>query len=604
MKYSKKIFACFFGIVAFSSLQSIYAEKIDITKHTQNESNRYILKLNDANKSTIDGYNRFNEIFIKKFGKNNFELRLLVNNTYLLTINYNKIKKNRSVSHKYIQNLLEELRSDPALKYITKDRIGVFNPVPEPNYDHSLVDIFNVKFKINDLTNNSLDHSAQWDEFQAPEGVLLESKPNTSDGAWSYTNNIETNPGLSQTTVAVLDTGIEYNDNLAYNIVKHPNTDKFFGWNFSTDDNDLSDSTEGYHGTHVAGTIAANGPNIMGMGPLLKVLPVKICDSSGMFYESNVIRGIYWAIGEPVDGVPLNIYPAKVINMSFGIDEYVGKEVDECSPAVQEAIDYARDKGVVVVVAAGNSNKEHDLGSPGGCKGTIRVASTGPTGLRSYFSNYGSGISFSAPGGDKRFGQAGGILSTVKAQTGINNTGFDYYQGTSMASPHVAGLAGLVYSVSDSKYDYTAKQVEKILYTTTHDFGKSFEEESACVGSKSCGHGIINAKNAVEAAIANYDNLFSSPSFEFLDLKEDQNCKNGKLSPSKDKIIKPEGTWVLDETSKICQSQIQYTHPVISFDAEKYIVKASYGHVIYNLDLSTSFSFCHQVGYDGMGCYR
>ncbi len=598
MEYSKKVFACVFGLIVTSSLMGVYANNPDTSNYTNKKHERYIVKINDIN-SNYRNFDNISNIFSKRLGKDNYKLKLLTNNTYSLEINDNTIGLNKSVNH-----IIDELKLNPTIKYIIKDRVGFFKPVPDPQSEYALVKLLNSKLGLKNLDNKRLDHSVQWDQFQIPEGVFLESTPYAYDGAWAYTGLYENRRDYFPVIVAVLDTGIEYNDNLARNIVKDPNNNEFFGWNFSSNDNDLSDETGGFHGTHVAGTIAAHGTSIMGMGPMLQVLPVKICDATGMFYESNVIKGIYWAIGEPVDGVPINHYPAKVLNMSFGIDEYVGKEVDDCSPAVQEAIDFARDKGVVVIVAAGNSNKDYDLGSPGGCKGAIRVASTGPTGLRSYFSNYGHDISYAAPGGDKRFGQAGAILSTVKAGNGINDSGFDYFQGTSMAAPHVAGLAGLVFSVGDSVNNYTARQVEKILYTTTHDFGKGFEEESSCVGNKSCGHGIINAKNAVETAIANYSNLFSSPSADFLDLQDDSDCRNGMLVPSKDKILKPEGTWVLDETSKICQSSLSYTHPTISYDVVKDLVKASYGRVVYTLDVSKNFSSCQQIGYDGMGCNR
>jgi serine protease len=543
-------------------------------------SEKFIIKFNE-------GYLLENKALIKNklyelTGNSDLNLEKIVNNTYSLNLNKSDDEN---------QSILKQIKSDKNIKYIVKDRIGYFKPVPQTVPTFSFIN--------GNLLNYSLDHSAQWDEFKAPQGVFLESKPNLVDGAWRYsTGSTADNPVI----VAVLDTGIEYHDNLTRNIVKNVESTNDFGWNFSANNDDLSDETESYHGTHVAGTIAGHGPNVLGMGTALRVLPVKVCNAEGMFFESNVIKSIYWAIGEPVEGAPVNPYPAKVINMSFGIDEYVGKEADDCSQAVQEAIDYARSKGVVMVVAAGNSNMEYDLGSPAGCTGTIRVASTGPTGVRSYFSNYGHGITIAAPGGDKRFGIAGGILSTVKQGEGLDNSGYDFYQGTSMASPHVAGLAGLLYSINDLTRNYTGQDIEKLLYTTSHDFGISYSSESSCRGKKSCGHGIINANNALEAGLANYDILFSSPTVELLELTPDVNCRNSLVSPSKQQIIKAEGTWILVEDNVTCQNELDFTHPTLSIDTEKREIFAKYNHVVYKLNYQ--HNQCEQIGYDGVGCFK
>lgn len=583
----KRIYSIFYylltSILALSASMSISAEP-----------QKYIIKLKSNN--LLNSVNAKQQIAgIANLDQDKLKVASIANNTFSLSID------SINQSDFYIQNIFNLIKFNPQVSFITKDRVGYFNPIEDPEKDLELVNLFEQKFS-NQHLSNDLNHSLQWDEFNGPEGVFLESAPGLNDGAWQMTHGSSMDP--FDVVVAVLDTGIEYNTDLDANVVKHPITNNYFGWNFSANNDDLSDETGGFHGTHVAGTIAAAGPNVMGMGPELKILPVKIPDSTGMFYESNVIKAIYWAIGETVDGVDINPRPAKVINMSFGIDEYIGKEVDECSPAVQEAIDYAREKGVIIVVAAGNSNMEHDLGSPGGCKGALRVASTGPTGLRSYFSNYGEGVSFAAPGGDKRYGMHGGILSTVKHETGQDNSGYDFYQGTSMAAPHVAGLAGLIYAANSSSDLYiTAKDVEEIMYATTHDFAHGLNGEYSCVGEKSCGHGIINARSAIETVLANYDIIFSSPTSDFLGKKTDD-CRSDLAKPKHNNIIKPEGEWNLKQDSNICQYPVEYTHPVISVDNNNKLITAKYGHVEYQLDYTNRYTTCYQIGYDGVGCYK
>lgn len=461
------------------------------------------------------------------------------------------------------ERILQKLRHHPAVKYAVKDRVGHVKPLPDiQNEDHV----------------NLLDHSNQWDEFKAPAGVRLESAAWKNDEAWAITRGHST----PNTVVAVLDTGIDANDSIVNSLVKG-NDGQIWGWNFSANDDNIF-SEGSYHGTHVSGTIAAYGQVAVGMGDGLKVLPVKIPDASGMFYESAVINGIYWAAGADVPGAPKNLHPARVINMSFGVDERPGKEVEFCDEALQEAVDYARNRGVVLVVAAGNDNRWEQFNAPASCNGTIKVASTGPTALRSYFSNYGPSISFAAPGGDKRYGTAGGILSTVNPGGGYLQSGFDFYQGTSMASPHVAGVAGLVLAVNP---DLSAREVEKLLYVTTHDFAYSDNDNDSCRGSKPCGHGILDAKNAVDAAMAQYDVLFSAPNLQ------ERSYFNSTIEGAQGE------RWVVSGEKNIDKG----IQPARIYSNEKGEIFASYGAVNYRLDASR-FKQCKVIGYDGVGCYR
>lgn len=468
--------------------------------------------------------------------------------------------------------VLATLRQDPHINYAVKDRVGHFNPPPQlPAEDYF-----------------PLSHALQWDEFSPPAGVMLESAPGQRDGAWAYT----TGEAYFPVVVAVLDTGVALNPSLVDNLTKD-DAGGVWGWNFAANNRDISDETRSYHGTHVAGTIAGYGAVMNGIGPDLKILPVKIPDASGMFYESQVINAIYWSVGGEVPNVPTNPYPAKVLNMSFGVDAHPGKEIDHCDEALQEAINFAREQGAVVAAAAGNDNRWEHYNAPAACNHTMKIASTGPEGLRAYYSNYGPGITYAAPGGDARYGKKGAILSTVNPGGGYQNSGFDFYQGTSMASPHAAGIAALVYAIKNS--DIPPEQVEQVLFTTTHAFGQSRDPNKSCVGKKPCGHGILDAHQAVQAALANYDVIVSAPSQQNLGLVA---CGQGAAQAGKNELSTASTHWKRVDAG--CQDERYYQWPSIEKQGDH--IFAVYGSTRYQLDMS-SFKRCDVIGFDGVGCY-
>lgn len=503
------------------------------------------------------------------------QLNPMANGAYLLILDAaNSSLSKETADEDMISLALERLRKNPQVLYAVKDRISYFKPVPDPE----ILD-----------AGNLLSHEIQWDEFSRPAGIMLESKPGSRDGAWLYTTGLAKEPVV----VAVLDTGIALNESLTNNLVKD-DAGNIWGWNFAGNNNNLMDETKSYHGTHVAGTIAGYGHVMSGMGEDLKILPLKIPASNGMFYESSVINAIYWAVGGDVPGVPKNIHPAKILNMSFGVDKGPNEEIDYCDQALQEAVFFARENGAVLAVAAGNDNVWEHFNAPAICNGTIKVASTGPEGLRSYFSNYGPSVTLAAPGGDKRYGLWGGILSTVNPGGGYGGSGFDFYQGTSMATPHVAGVAGLILAASNKTL--SAEQIEQLLYVTTHDFGVSSDSNKSCVGKKPCGHGILDAENAVKAAAAGYDLLFSSPKTESLAM---QNCGKNSLTPGKSRVVMDGVTWVLNKAA--CETLDSFQKPHIEQTKNGSII-AYYGSVSYRLDQGI-YKECHVIGYDGVGCY-
>jgi serine protease len=180
--------------------------------------------------------------------------------------------------------------------------------------------------------------------------------------------------------------------------------------------------------------------------------------------------------------VPANSNVAKVINMSLGGD-------GACTSATQSAINAAVNRGTTVVVAAGNENDNVANHSPGNCNNVISVAATNRTGAKASYSNYGSLVDISAPGGQTSTGTANGILSTLNSGTRTPSTeNYAYYQGTSMATPHIAGLAALMKSANSA---LTPAQIESAIKANARAL------PGACSGG--CGAGLADATRTVQA---------------------------------------------------------------------------------------------------------
>ena len=242
-----------------------------------------------------------------------------------------------------------------------------------------------------------------------------------------------------------------------------------------------------WHGTHVAGTIAAvanNNEGIAGVAPEAKLLPVRAIGACGG-YASDVADAIIWAAGSQVSGAPVNPHPARVINISLGGDS------PTCSVTTQNAINIARNAGAAVVVAAGNSGSPATGISPANCQNVITVAAAGRDGVRAPYSNYGSAVDVTAPGGDITNEDFEGIVSTSNdGLTVPGNEAYEFLQGTSMAAPHVAGIAALLMSKEGSTY--TPEMVEERLKATARPLPVS------CV--EGCGAGLVDAATALTSA--------------------------------------------------------------------------------------------------------
>ena len=257
-----------------------------------------------------------------------------------------------------------------------------------------------------------------------------------TEAAWDITR------GNSSQEIAIIDSGVDYN---------HPDLDDktIKGYDFVDNDYDPMDLNN--HGTHVAGTAAAetnNGAGVAGMAPETKILAVRALDANGSGSLNDIADAIRYSADEG----------AEVINLSLGCN---------CdTQTLEDAVDYAWNQGSVVIAAAGNDGVSTTF-EPASYDNVIAVGAVDSNNNKASFSNYGTWVDVTAPGVD--------IASTVP------NGGYAYMSGTSMAAPHVAGLAGLLASQGRSNdniraaIEQTADSVYGTGYYTEHGLINSYD---------------------------------------------------------------------------------------------------------------------------------
>ena len=356
----------------------------------------------------------------------------------------------------------------------------------------------NYLFQISAVPNDP-GYAQQWHYFDNGSGA------GRAPGGINLPQVWDRNKGSAAVVVAVIDTGIlgDHPD-----ITGSPNRvagfdmigDPFIANDGGGRDNDPTDPGDAsaagecgagssaqpnsWHGTHVAGTVGVgntdNGVGLAGVNWNVKLQAVRVLGKCGGTMV-DINDGIRWAAGLPVPGVPLNPTPARVINLSLG-----GGTPCSASPATQSAINDAIARGVTVVVAAGNEASDAAGFLPASCNGVITVAASDFRGrLVTRYSNYGARIDILAPGGDTARddngdGQNDGVLSMVQG-------GYARYNGTSMASPHVAGVAALMLA---NQPGLTPVQVRDALKA-------SALPRSATDCPQPCGAGLLNARAAL-----------------------------------------------------------------------------------------------------------
>ncbi|MFI6608888.1 S8 family peptidase [Streptomyces sp. NPDC050507] len=337
--------------------------------------------------------------------------------------------------------------------------------------------------------------------------------------------------GSSKVTVAVIDTGVDdTHPDLAANFDRSASADCVSGAPDTTEGAWRPKAGESDHGTHVAGTIAAakNGVGVTGVAPGVKVSGIKVGNPDGFFYTEAVVCGFVWAAEHGVD----------VTNNSYYTDPWLFNCKDDPDQgalveAVARATRYAEGKGAVNVAAAGNAAEDlaadtiEDVTSPNDTTpvtrtidpkvcldiptmlpGVVTVSATGAKGLKASYSNYGDGvIDVAAPGGDSTVYQtpappatSGLILSTLPGGK------YGYKAGTSMASPHVAGVVALI----KSTHPYASAAAVKALLTLEadakacgepYDINGDGKIDAVCEGGKNrngfYGAGVVDALDAV-----------------------------------------------------------------------------------------------------------
>lgn len=403
-----------------------------------------------------------------------------------LAIGADLVRLDRKLGAVEMNTLVRELKADPAVASVEIDEMVQHTGVARIVTDMQP-----------QLTPDD-EHYAQYNwHFQDNAGGIRAPE------AW----DVSTGEGV---IVAVLDTGIVEHPDMDANMLpgydfitdsfvsRRPTDDRVPGahdygdWN--DDASECRVDSSSFHGTHVAGTVAEmtdNGIGMAGIAHDAKVLPVRVLGRCGG-YTSDIADAIVWAAGGEVPGVPTNTTPAEIINMSLG-------GAGSCKQVTQTAINEAVALGTTVVVAAGNSNADAADFSPASCNDVISVGAGRITGGRASYSNYGSNIDLTGPGGgggedgnpEGYIWQAGNDSDTAPEEGEPTYMGM---AGTSMAAPHVAGVAALVQSavVAAGDAPKTPSELEAILVDSARAF--------PATPDKPIGSGLLDAPAALAKA--------------------------------------------------------------------------------------------------------
>jgi serine protease len=493
--------------------------KVNLTNmHANGSYDRFIVTYRNGSTERVNHAAALQNISaaVTKAGLNAAAPRLGRSATLPVKVNYQRklavgsdlVKTSRKLNQAEASTLMRQIAADPAVAHVEVD--AMMHAVRDLKAPASMkpADL------ITGAPNDKYYAKYQWHFNNAVGGADVEK-------AWSKADG-------SGVIVAVLDTGITAHSDLDESLadagydfindhfVSGRDTDGRVsgGWDlgdWTTEEPWLSECTDAnnppepssWHGTHVSGTIAEltnNGMGMAGVAHAARVLPVRVLGHCGG-YTSDIADAIVWASGGHVDGVPDNQNPAQVISMSLG-----GGGVCTADDVTGKAIAGAISRGVTVVVAAGNSGADAANFSPASCPGAITVASNGITGKRAFYSNYGSTVAISAPGGgiyqndDPGSGQQanpdGFVWSAINSGDTVPDAeSYGGMAGTSQATPHVAGTVALMLSAeaAASRPISTPAEIRSMLTSTARPFPVAVDQP--------IGSGILDASAAVDAAL-------------------------------------------------------------------------------------------------------
>ena len=374
-----------------------------------------------------------------------------------------------------------------------------------------------------------------------------------SDGAW-YIDEVEITDDSNTLFYDDMESGVGnwQTDSLPFQ--KAPdlvNTNFVAGYDFV--DNDSHANDEDSHGTHVAGTIAQstnNGIGVAGIAFNTTIMPIRVLGPAGGTYQ-QIVDGIYYAANNGAD----------IINMSLG--------GPSAATILEDAVDHAYNNGVVVIAASANESSGQ-VSYPAAYNNVIAVGATQYDETRSSYSNYGSSLDLVAPGG----GGSNGVVQQTFGDT-FQDWGYWFYQGTSMAAPHVSGVAALILSKNSS---LAPSEVRTILESTAEDKGDPGWDQYY-------GHGLLDAHAAL-TFVPVISITIENNSFDYGTLPLSPNstspAKKSTVDLSKTPVIKNTGSVAVDLTVK-------------SGDAEG-------GTIPWNLVAAeniTTDNYCHQYSADG-----
>jgi len=349
---------------------------------------------------------------------------------------------------------------------------------------HRIKNIYRLKVPLGRTINEMVEEYKQRPEVEFAEPNYIR-KAFTNDTFFNQQWGIEkikapeawnTEKGKESIVIAILDTGVDYDhEDLAGNMWDDGGGN--CGKDFVNGDDNPDDDHSGSHGTHCAGIAAAvtdNGTGIAGVSWKSKIMAVKVLDAVGIGLSPDVADGIEYAADNGAD----------IISMSFGTVDYPPPSSDR----EREAIDYAYNKGCLLVAASGNDNQPY-VAYPGAYDNVIAVGATDAGDKRcdpvdwglGLGSNYGTELDVVAPGDN--------ILSTVRMGMGSGGSNYDSMDGTSMATPFVSGLAALILSQLGG---LAPSDVRRIIERTAQDIGSSGWDQQT-------GWGRIDAYSALTA---------------------------------------------------------------------------------------------------------